>query len=77
MNSPSSSFELLERGAPSLAGLFESAARAAATRAPVLVLGEPGTGRRPQGVVDEATTLCLLDDDNPMVIAEYDLPDRG
>ena len=39
--------------------------------------GEPGTGRRPQGVVDEATTLCLLDDDNPMVIAEYDLPDRG
>jgi arylsulfatase A-like enzyme len=39
--------------------------------------GEPGTDRRPQGVVDEATTLCLLDDDNPMVIAEYDLPDRG
>ena len=39
--------------------------------------GEPGTDRRPQGVVDEATTLCLLDDDNPMVIAEYDLPARG
>ncbi|MEM8706481.1 MAG: sulfatase [Actinomycetota bacterium] len=41
------------------------------------VTGEPGTRRRPQGVVDEATTLCVLDDDNPMVIAEYDLPDRG
>ena len=24
-----------------------------------------------------STTLCLLDDDNPVVIAEYDLPDRG
>lgn len=39
--------------------------------------GEAGTGRRPQGVVDDATTLCHLDDDNPMVIAEYDLADRG
>ena len=41
------------------------------------VTGHPGTGRRPNGEVAEATTLCLLDDDNPMVIAEYDLPDRG
>ena len=39
--------------------------------------GARGSGRRAHGVVDEATTLTTLDDDHPMVIAEYDLPDRG
>lgn len=39
------SFEVLRRASPSLAPLLESAARAAASRAPVLVLGEAGSGR--------------------------------
>ena len=38
--------------------------------------GEPGPAGAHRGR-RRATTLCLLDDDNPMVIAEYDLPDRG
>lgn len=41
------------------------------------VLGVAGTACRPAGRVDDARTLTLLDDDHPMVIAEYDLSDRG
>ena len=39
------SFEVLRRASPSLDALLDGAARAAATRAPVLILGEAGTGR--------------------------------
>ena len=39
------SFEVLRRASPSLGPLLEGAARAAGTRAPVLILGEAGTGR--------------------------------
>lgn len=36
-----------------------------------------GTGRRPQGTVTTARPLTTIDDRHPMIIAEYDLPDRG
>lgn len=41
------------------------------------VTGHQGSGCRPLGEVAEARTLTLLDDEHPMVIAEYDLSDRG
>lgn len=41
------------------------------------ITGHVGAGCRPTGEVDEATTLTSLGDTHPMVIAEYDLPDRG
>ena len=39
--------------------------------------GVIGTGRRPAGEVAEARPLSALGDEHPMVIAEYDLSDRG
>ena len=39
--------------------------------------GSEGFGRRPVGEVAEPTTLSRLDDSHPMIIAEYDLADRG
>ena len=41
------------------------------------VHGVTGSACRPSGRVDDARTLALLGDDHPMVIAEYDLSDRG
>ncbi len=42
---PARAFSELYRYTPSLSGLLDSASRAAATEAPILILGEPGTGR--------------------------------
>ncbi|MDH3255839.1 MAG: sigma 54-interacting transcriptional regulator [Acidobacteriota bacterium] len=39
------SVDVLKKGSPSLAGLFEQACRGARSDAPLLILGEPGTGR--------------------------------
>lgn len=39
--------------------------------------GAVGAGRRPAGTVDQPRTLSALGDGHPMVIAEYDLSDRG
>ena len=39
--------------------------------------GAEGTGRRPQGRVDNPVTLTTFDPDHPYYMAEYDLADRG
>ena len=45
MTSLPAPLELLRAGAPSLEALLRGAGRAAGTEAPILILGEPGTGR--------------------------------
>ncbi len=39
--------------------------------------GVEGSGRRPQGRVDNPVTLTTFDPDHPYYMAEYDLADRG
>lgn len=57
-------FEVLRRGSPSLAPLLDQAGRAAATRAPILVLGEPGTGR---STLARAIHAAAEERDGPLV----------
>ena len=62
---------------PDVVERLQGAAEAFRTELGDGVLGVKGSGCRPSGRVDDARPLVLLGDHHPMVLAEYDLSDRG
>ncbi|MCH1435830.1 MAG: sulfatase-like hydrolase/transferase, partial [Acidimicrobiales bacterium] len=67
----------IARNHPEIVARLTSAADALRTELGDAMTGEIGRACRPVGLVEDGRPLSRVDDGHPVIIAEYDLADRG